>query len=83
MPMVKFYIHFQTAYSVKSPRAASGNCIYWPLPEKQVATPAPRPPELDARCPDVLTLTRKLGYGSDSEICLSYNSLERSSVFSI
>lgn len=33
-----------------------------------------------ACCPDVLTLTRMLGYGSDSEeIRLSYSSLERSS----
>lgn len=64
----------------KTAEAASRNSIYWPRPEKQAGgLPALRPLE-QARCPDVLTLTRMLGYGSDSEeIRLSYSSLERSS----
>lgn len=64
----------------KTAKAVSRNCIYWPLPEKQAAGPTPWPPKLHACCPNVHTLTRRLGYGSDTEeICLPYSSLERSS----
>lgn len=80
MPAVRVYIHFQTAYGVKSQQRLLLELYLLASARDAGSRACAWPPELHACRPDVLTLTRMLGYGSDSEeIRLSYSSLERSS----
>lgn len=72
-PRLSFYIHFQTAYSVKASRDCFWNSVHWPLCPHHG-------PGAGCTSTDVLALMRGLGCGSDNEeTCLSYSSLGRSS----